>query len=111
MSKKIVWRVQPVPTGMHRSFHRRGWPQAYYGKDGPLLAMLSCAEDYAARRVATDSNDHGPLTISVCHHQHPDTPRSWKVFTLKRTAATLEEAKRRVESFYEAKPDWLPKEK
>ena len=29
---KLHWQVAPSPTGRYRSFDKRGWPTAYYGK-------------------------------------------------------------------------------
>jgi len=109
MTRKIVWRVQPPPTGRYRSFQRRGWPQATFGKDGPLLAMLDCEDDYTPARAQCEELAN-QITIRVCHHQHPDMPRSWKVFALKQPARSFAQAQARVAAFYESKPDWLPKE-
>lgn len=108
MSAKIVWRVQPEPTGRWRSFQLRGWPQAHVGRNGKLLAMLGCEQDYSPRRAR--EGNHDPLTIRVCHHRHPKMPQSWVVFVLGRKAKTLDEAKAIVEEFYERHPLWLPKE-
>jgi hypothetical protein len=106
---KLVWKVAEAPTGRYRSFERRGWPTAYFGKvDGWPAAFLSCADEYRPAQVRTGT--HQPITVALCHHQHPDKGSSWKTFRLKAAAKTLDEAKKLVQEFYETHPEWLPTE-
>lgn len=105
---KLVWRVSPAPTGMYRSFEKRGWPTAYYGSaDGLPAAFLRCEEDYEPAQVR--SGNHPPISVVVLHHNHAEVPGSWKRFVLKHKAATLDEAKKLVASFLESHEDWHPK--
>lgn len=115
MALKLYWKVRPEPTGRYRSFGHRGWPIAYYIQGGVRTdtetlkpaAFLYCEDDYVPSRVRL--GDHKEIRVHVCHHQHPERGNSWKVFVLKRRAATLDEAKQMVQEFLEAHPDWHPK--
>lgn len=106
MEIKLKWKVEPIPTGRYSSFETRGWPSASW-PCGALAAMIYCQNEYVPRHLA--SGEHGPLTVKLCHHNHPDTPNSWKLFTLKVRPKLLSEAKELVQKFYETHPDWLPK--
>jgi hypothetical protein len=94
MAKPIKWRVQSVPTGMYRSFQKRGWPQADY-PSGTVAAAIYCTgpDDYDSRRVAT--GDHAPLTVRVADYSV--TPWQWR--RLKGDFKTLQEAKAAFERF------------
>jgi len=46
-SKKLVWRVGSEPTGRYRSFEKREWPSATFGKDGDLAVYLFITVIYA----------------------------------------------------------------
>ena len=102
---KIIWRVQPIPVGRYRAFERRGWPIAWFNNiDGPPAAMLYCEDEYRPARVKT--GEHAELKISVANHSLV----KWRWRTLVKRAATLDEAKKIVEEFYRARPDWRPNE-
>lgn len=104
---KIVWKVSEKPTGLYSSFQQRCWPTASFeSNDGWPAAFLYCDDDYRPKQVRT--GEHGPITISVCHHQHPERGNSWKVFRLKAKGKTLDEAKALVDEFFKQHPDWLP---
>lgn len=106
---KIIWKVAPKPTGRYRSFAHREWPTAYYGStEGKPAAFLVCDDDYTPSLVM--AGRHGPLSIIMLHHQHPGAGASWKRFRLKKTAATLDEAKKMVQAFLDEHIDWYPKE-
>lgn len=107
---KIVWKVADAPTGPYRSFQVRGWPVAFWGEPwkAPVAALITCADDYHPRDVR--EGNHAPLTITVCHWNHPDEPRTAKRFRLKAQAKTLAEAKQLVQKFYDAHKDWIPAE-
>jgi hypothetical protein len=116
MSIKLTWKVADAPTGRYRSFEHRSWPTAWYGKpeaEGSRpAAWLRCEDDYTPGR-ARGEHPHGPIKISIPHHQHPDCKKRgspWVVFNLTNTASTLVEAKERVQAFLDAHPDWHPKE-
>lgn len=109
MPLKLIWRVCPESTGKYRSFHRRGWPTAYYPGEGAKPAVfLSCADEYRPSRVREGA--HGPITITVLHHNHPESPNSWKQFNLKKQGATLDEAKAIALAFLTDRINWHPKE-
>jgi hypothetical protein len=60
---KVVWHVAPVPTGRYRSFERRGWPTANYGKHGLIAASISCDDEYYPSDVR--EGKHAPLTVRI----------------------------------------------
>lgn len=62
---KVIWKVAEAPTGMYRSFERRGWPVAHYA-DGSVAACISCEDDYCPRDVR--EGKHAPLTVRVADH-------------------------------------------
>jgi hypothetical protein len=109
---KIYWRVADKPTGRYRAFDKRSWPTAWWGKpeaaDSCVAAFMNCADEYVPERVR--QGVHAPITITVCHYNHPEAGNSSKRFRLKKQAATLDEAKQMVDAFYKSHPDWLPKE-
>jgi hypothetical protein len=108
---KLFWKVADKPTGRYRSFDSRAWPNAWWGKPeaGSIAALLSCTDEYVPALVR--EGKHAPITITVCHYNHPEAGNSSKRFRLKKQAATLDEAKQMVQAFYDSHPDWLPKEK
>lgn len=100
---KLIWRVAPAPTGRYRSFEHRAWPSASYAGGQPA-ASLYCSDDY--RPASARAGTH--MSITICLNKH--WAGSWTVFTLRRRAATLDEAKRVVQEFLDAHPEWHPKE-
>lgn len=103
---KVVWRVDPPPTGRYRSFERRAWPQASYGKDGKPAAFLDSTDEYEPSKVRT--GEHAPISITICHHQHPNRGNSWALLKLKATAKTLAEAKSMVAQLIAKHPEYSP---
>ncbi len=102
---KIVWRVDPKPTGRYRSFQKRSWPHARWGtSEGPSLSYLYPDPwvDYWSRITET-------VILKVRVADHREKSFIWR--TLKKRATGLAEAKEIVRKFYEEHPDWLPKEK
>jgi len=104
---KLVWRVQPAPTGKYRSFQKRGWPTACYKGTETPAAFLWCEDDYHPARVR--EGQHREITITVLHHNHPENPRSWKQFALKAKSETLEGAKMLAQQFLDVHPTFHPR--
>ena len=105
---KLIWRVSEKPTGRYRAFQHRAWPCAYFdAAQDKLAAQLICEDDY--RPAAAASGQHAELKVLVNNHNDPKAPKSWKVYTLKQRAKTLQEAKDLVQRFFEANPSWTPK--
>lgn len=100
---KIVWRASAVPTGRYRSFERRGWPRADYGKDGPIAAHIFCEDDYCPRDVKI--GNHRELTVWIADHSA--SPWKWKVARAK--CKTLAEAKALVSRILEQNPSLAPR--
>jgi hypothetical protein len=103
MALKLVWRVEPRPTGRDASFQTRGWPSAEL-EDGTAAVSLHCADEYVPADVR--AGRHGPITIKVADRR-PETiaeKGAWIWRTLKRKAATLDEAKAIVAEFMTANP-------
>lgn len=109
---KLFWKVGDKPTGRYRSFDKRSWPVAWWGKPelaaSQVAAFITCVDEYVPMLVR--EGKHAPLTITVCHYNHPEARNTGKRFRLKKQAATLDEAKQMVDAFYKSHPDWLPKE-
>ena len=106
MTIKLEWRVAPVATGRYRSFHRRGWPVAWYKDSGKPCAFLYCADEY--RPADVREGMHGPIEIVVCHHQHHDRGNSWVRIKLRKQAANIGEAKLIVREFLKEHPHFAP---
>lgn len=104
---KLVWKVDVAPTGPYRSFQKRGWPDASYGKDGKPAVFLYSASDYTPHAART--GEHSPIEVVVLHHNDPKQPRSWGRYRLKQQATTLAEAKLLAKNWLEQHPDWHPK--
>lgn len=98
LPKKIVWFVATPPSAFRGS---RGWPTAYYGKDGPLCAVIACGDGYTAERARTGK--HSPLTVSIVDYSN--NQRRQKCLQPK---ATLAEAKAWVEKMLESFPSFKP---
>jgi hypothetical protein len=111
MNMKLYWKVQPEPSGRYRAFEHRGWPVAYYGKpdESKPAAALYCEDDY--RPASVRLGNHKEIKVCVYWHAHEKNPTSWTVFTLRKRAATLDEAKQMVQEFLDSHPEWQPKEK
>lgn len=107
MSVKLVWRVDPVPTGRFRSFQRRGWPSADYA-DGSPAFMLSSDDEYVPAKVR--AGDHKPLELRVADYREASLEKhgGWRWARLKARPATLDEAKRLAEEFLKAHPEFMP---
>jgi glutamine amidotransferase-like uncharacterized protein len=100
---KLIWRVQPVPTGRYRSFEKRGWPEATFdNQDKTPAAMIACEVDY--KISIAKSGNHPELTVRV----RVPSETSWKWATLKKRAANMREAKDLVDLFYKANPQYIP---
>ena len=92
---KIIWKVEPAPTGRYRSFNRRGWPMAHYPMPGdPPAAMVSCADEYDPKKVRT--GDHLPLSLHIAYWEDPATRGGRAAFSWRKVVGsfnTLAEAK------------------
>lgn len=102
----LCWRVDPPATGRFRSFQRRGWPQASYGPNGKPAAFLDSSDEYEPSKVKT--GEHAPITITICHHQHPKRGNSWTLLRFKTQAKTLKEAKEMVAALIAKHPEYRP---
>ena len=104
---KLHWQVAPSPTGRYRSFDKRGWPTAYYGKGGKPAAFIYCEDSYNPAEVREGS--HGELTVNIAHHQHPRAENGWEVVRLARRAKTLDEAKALAADYINRHPEVHPR--
>lgn len=103
MTKPYKWRVTEKPSGPFGSMQHRNWPYAEYGQTERIAAMIGCLDSYSA--PTAKSKDHAPLTVHIA--DHAQTPRQWR--KMKRTFATLDEAKKAAEAFLAAHPELAPK--
>lgn len=57
---KLKWKVQQKETGNFSSFHKRGWPNAYY-ENGEYAGGIYCNDSYSLNKVK--SGNHGLLSV------------------------------------------------
>lgn len=94
---KIKWQVSSAPTGAYRSFQRRAWPAGYDGED--VAFHIYCEDDYSGARVKT--GDHRELKITFTDRSvASEVNGAWVWRTLKKRAASLNEAKAIAQDFY-----------
>lgn len=106
MPVKLVWRVEPAPTGRYRSFQHRGWPTAYYKGDAEQpAAFLTCEDEYTPPRAR--EGQHQPITITLLHHNDSKS-KPWGRYRMKAQAETLDAAKATVQRFLDEHPSWHP---
>lgn len=106
--RKLVWRVCPAETGRYRSFYRRGWPSADFGKD--CVINLTCADEYRPANVK--AGKHGEITIRVSDRR--DRKPGQGAFTwrsIKQRAKTLKQAKEMAQAFFNEHPEIFGLEK
>lgn len=85
---KLVWRVDPKPTGPYRSFQPRNWPAAHWhGSEQPAVRLV-CEDAYHPSIARTAA--HAELRIRVAV---PTTDGKFEWRQLRRRAKTLNEAK------------------
>ena len=99
---KIKWKVTEKETGRWSSFHKRGWPTAYYDKDCHCATIL-CEDGYAPYKVR--EGKHAELKMMVAQY-HPNGSWQWK--TLTKRFKTLQEAKDGLIMFLAAHPEFIP---
>jgi len=100
---KLVWRVQPAPTGPYRSFEARGWPMAHFdSKDGPPAAMLRAAYEYAGS-FARQEDVGFDIKVEVANPN--GNSFDWR--PLKKRVRSIKEAKKLVNAFYKAHPEFI----
>lgn len=97
---KLKWRVAEKPSGMCRSFYKRGWPTAYYHDNGEPAFQLICDDRYEPANI--QSGNHAEIKIMVADYRM--SPWIWR--TLKKRAATLKEAKEIAQEFIETNPSF-----
>ncbi len=104
---KLVWRVDPVPVGLYRSFEKRGWPSASYDvADGNPAVMIQCEDEYRPARAKAGT--HKELTVFIADYSVPAASRfSWR--KVKERAGTLETAKALAQRIIDQNPGIQPK--
>lgn len=101
---KLIWRHGEKPTGPYKSFQTRRWPSAFHHRaDGPVAVHLLSEENVSYHVSIADSTK---LLVRVADHRK--SPWTWR--QLKARPLGLDEAKTLVKKFFEANPDWVPKE-
>jgi len=109
--KKIKWKIQPKETGRFASFHKRGWPMAWYvpprgtpdDHEKPAIS-IHCDDSYS-KRVA-DSSEHQPLHVYIADHRE----KNWQWRKLKNSYSNLDDAKAAGMAVLDAHPEFQPKE-
>ncbi len=101
---KFTWRVSPAPTGHYRSFERRSWPSAWWA-DGSALAIITCVDSYEPQFAR--SGRHAELWVLVANRDvDHDRYGAFRWRRLPKPASTLAEAKRLLEDFLAANPQF-----
>ena len=104
---KIVWRVDPEPTGFHRTFGRRNWPSGEVNGEFSLSIRCTTHDDYTPAR-ARGTQPHGPLIVLVTDRRHPTSGGgAWRWRKILGEFATLAEAKNAGAKFLNAHPEIL----
>lgn len=101
MRDKLVWKVDAPPTGRYRSFSKRGWPSAEFGKDENIAFKIYCEDAY--RPVDVKTGNHGVLSLHVADYSDHKTSFTWKRF--KKEFSRLEDAKKFANNYYENHPE------
>ena len=86
---KFKWIVAPDPTGLYRSFEKRGWPTAFSADGDSEMFAVSCSDDYVPSLVK--SGNHAPLKLLVADRTGHVNGWTWR--TLKGDFSTLKELK------------------
>ena len=103
MKPKIKWKVAEKETGRYASFHKRGWPDAYYS-NGDIAAALYCDDSYCPRLAKT--GEHGDITVRIADYS--TTPWRWR--TLVKRCKTLPDAKSLVDAALGFHQTFIPKD-
>ena len=104
---KIVWRVNPEPTGFYRTFGRRNWPSGEGNGVFALSIRCTTADAYTPDR-ARGKQSHGPLIVLVTDRRHPTSGEgAWRWRKILGEFATLKEAKEAGAKFLNAHPEIL----
>ena len=102
MPRSIRWEVSPKPTGLYRSFHRRGWPIGFHKETGQRV-LIRCAEEYSPKAVREGT--HPPLT--VCIDIWDKDNGGLKLVILHAKPETLKDAKDLAEKFFKQRPEFV----
>jgi hypothetical protein len=105
---KLIWKVDPEPTGPFKSFQSRAWPSAEL--DGELVLQIFCPakDDYTPAKARGD-RAHKPLRVKVTDRRQPMSTWQWR--TIKGEFATLAEAKEAGKKFLCEHPEILGEQK
>ena len=103
MSKahKLIWKVDPPPTGPYRSFSKRGWPTAEYS-DQKMAFSIRCDAEYVPSNLKT--GNHPELTVLVADYRG----NGWAWRKLTQRCKTLAEAKELAQKFIDKYPEFAP---
>lgn len=105
---KIVWHIDPKPTGKYRSFAHRRWPSAYnLDANGDVIALLRAADD---SDYVPSLRETTTLVVRVADYYNPEVEGSFTWRQLKGRPVGFKAAKKLVDAFYKAEPHRKPKE-
>jgi hypothetical protein len=104
IKRKLIWRVDPAPTGPYRSFATRAWPSAHDSQENPVARIL-CEDEY--RPVNVREGRHRLLRVRVALKPIPGSVTekkglqgfTWR--TIKGEFARLDDAKEAVQKLYD----------
>jgi hypothetical protein len=104
---KLIWRVDPVPTGPFASFNHRSWPSATF-ENGDHCCCICCADHYEPSRVK--SGDHRELALSMADYDDHKGGAGWTAKRMVWKCKTLKEAKEFAAWLLTQNQKWLPME-
>ena len=102
----LTWKVEPAPTGLYKSFEKRGWPSAFFKNSGRAAAIISADCPYVSSKQLPTS----PLKVRIAFYHSPEErilgKGAWTWRTLKAEFSTLDEAKAAAEKFLKNHPEY-----
>lgn len=98
---KIIWKVDPKPTGRYRSFQQRQWPTAW------------CRDQLVAQLISVEGEAYWPkigedTLLKVYVYDYREGPQNRKTMVMKVRPVGVKNAKILVKGFYERNPHLLP---
>lgn len=102
---KIKWKVSEAPSGMYRSFYKRGWPKAYY-ENGDICAQIICKDSYTPSNIKT--KQHAPIYLWIANYNVADRNKDgrWTWEKVETAFSSLKEVKQAIEVLLKEYPEW-----
>jgi len=99
---KLVWRVDPKPTGPYRSFQHRNWPAAHWHGSEQPAARIVCDVPYHPTIARTGHHPELRVRVAV-----PTGDGKWEWRQLLKRAKNLGEAKAFAAEYFIQHKDYI----